>query len=75
MSINPEHIFIFKTNVQTDLDRLLLHRTLHEVAGIESWTVDMKDIDRVLRVISYSLRTDNIIHLVNSAGFQCAELI
>lgn len=70
---NLTHIQIFKTNIQAD-DKMLLKVFLDNNSAIEEWSVDCEDIDCVLRVVSYELSADEIIKLVNEAGFECQEL-
>ena len=42
---------------------------------VRNWTIDLNDIDRVLRVESYTPNVANVIALLNNAGFTCEELL
>lgn len=74
MTENLAHILVFKTNIDTDMDKHLIGAALSPVKEIEEWSVDMEDIDRVLRVVSYDLRPEEIIKTINAIGFSCQEL-
>jgi hypothetical protein len=55
-----------------DID--LLKPILDAHPHIERWTVDTSDIDCVLRIVTCSLRVDDVIALVTPSGYACAEL-
>ncbi len=71
---NFDHILLFKTNVNCDGDKKLLHTLLDDNPDVQCWTVDMDDDDCVLRVVSYTLSHLQIIELMNSRGYYCSEL-
>ncbi|MBS0032158.1 hypothetical protein ACTJJ0_22425 [Chitinophaga sp. 22321] len=68
------YILVFKTNIATQADRLKVAPLLDQQPFIERWTVDMEDVDRVLRVVANEPATDNIIALVRASDYDCAEL-
>jgi len=68
------HILIFKTSIQTQEDKNRVKKVLSENPFIEEWNVDCEDIDCVLRIVSYELSAEQIIILINQAGFECEEL-
>lgn len=70
---NLDHILLFKTNFKTKADRKVLCALL-EKAGVDEWHLDCDDCDRVLRVISSTLKHQHIIQLITNHGYQCAEL-
>ena len=70
---NLTHIKIFKTNIQAN-DKMLIKVFLDNIPSIEEWNVDCEDIDCVLRVVCYTLSSEEIIKLINEAGFECQEL-
>lgn len=72
--IKHEHIHIFKTNIKTPADKQKLQPILGAHQHINEWSVDMDDVDCVLRVISPTLNRENIIELVCMQGYQCSEL-
>lgn len=71
---NLTHILIFRTNINTPADRDGVLRIMEAHPAIEEWSVDLDDIDRVLRVVSHSATPEQIINLINKAGYQCREL-
>ncbi|KIA93561.1 hypothetical protein OC25_12360 [Pedobacter kyungheensis] len=71
---NFNHILLFKTNITSEMANPSLCSLLNNNPGINSWTVDHEDIDRVLRIVSYTLSHAEIIHLLTSHGYECCEL-
>lgn len=74
---NPEnfdHILLFKTNITSEMAKQPLANLLNNNPNINSWTVDHEDIDRVLRIISYTLSHTEVINLLTSHGYECCEL-
>lgn len=69
-----QHILVFKTNIATVEDRSKVAQVLDRQPFIEKWTVDLEDVDRVLRVVAVTPAIDNIIALVNASAYECAEL-
>lgn len=69
-----EHILLFKTNINCDSDKQLLHTLLDTDHAVESWSIDMEDEDCVLRIVSPTISHRQIIQLLNNHGHQCCEL-
>lgn len=69
-----QHILVFKTNIATVEDRAKVAQVLDRQPFIGKWTVDLEDVDRVLRVVATTPDTDSIIALVNASAYECAEL-
>lgn len=74
MTIDLSNIFIFKTNIQTEFDKLRIKNVLDASQKVLKWNIDMDDADRVLRIVSDSLRPAQIISLLDYVGFECTEL-
>lgn len=74
MNTDATHILIFRTNIRTQEDKLAIKPALDDNRQIEKWTIDLDDIDRVLRIVSSTLCCPDIIHLVTQQGYQCTEL-
>ncbi|MDR3713191.1 MAG: hypothetical protein P4L51_10280 [Puia sp.] len=74
MSTETNHILIFRTNILTPADKLAVQHALDGHPQIEKWTVDLDDIDRVLRIVSRTLCCEEIVRLVSGHGYQCTEL-
>jgi hypothetical protein len=72
---NFDHILIFKTNIQSVDDKLVLHELLDNNDAVNEWSIDMEDEDCVLRVVTFTLHHYQIIELLNTRGYLCCELI
>lgn len=73
MDINIEHILLFKTDIRTEGDKRYIGKVMAE-NQIEQWTVDLQDIDCVLRIVSPTLKLQDVISLVKENGYYCEEL-
>jgi len=74
MMDNFSHVLLFKTDVNSNGDKLFLHSILDGITAVEKWNLDLEDEDFVLRVVSSSLRHNAIIELLNHHGYNCEEL-
>jgi len=74
MTLNLDHILVFRTNIQTDADKLIITHALDNHPDIEKWNVDCQDIDCVLRVVSPTLSPSEVCDLIDELGYDCAEL-
>ena len=68
------NIHVFKTNIQNEIDKILISELLDSHHLIERWNLDLEDIDCVLRVVSGSIQPNEIIQMITNNGFQCQEL-
>lgn len=68
-------ILVFKTNLLRKKDVKLLVPLLESSDEIVRWNVDLKDIDKILRVEAACCLSQEIQDLVKKAGFDCEELI
>lgn len=71
---NFDHILLFKTNINSEADRLKIQPVLDGQKYIEQWNLDLLDEDSVLRIISSQLKHHQIITMVNRYGYECCEL-
>lgn len=71
---HTENILLFKTNIDTAGDRHILQPVLDMHPHITSWSIDLDDDDKVLRIISSHLNHTNIIDMVTLHGYRCEEL-
>lgn len=67
------HILLFKTDIKSILDRQILKSVLDQQEHIVHWTIDLYDEDYVLRIVSYHLRHQDVIRLINAQGYKCSE--
>jgi hypothetical protein len=74
MTTELTHILIFKTNVANFVDKLRLEKLFAGNSAVLDWHVDQEDVDCVLRLVSYELCAEEVISLLNEAGFLCEEL-
>ena len=72
---NLDHILLFKTNINSESCKAKLQDILDSFEGIVRWNIALDDDDCILRVISYTLKHQQIITLINSHGYTCSELI
>ena len=64
------HICCTNINSKEQLDILKPHLNNHN--SIIRWSIDLEDIDAVLKVITTNnLKEHEIIHLLDSEGYQC----
>lgn len=68
------YIHIFKTDIRTHEDIAILNKLFSINPAISRWTVDMHDVDRVLRIEASTDNPTDIIHTVREAGYYCADL-
>ncbi|SFD88992.1 hypothetical protein SAMN05518672_103718 [Chitinophaga sp. CF118] len=69
-----ESILIFKTNITTETDLLIVKAALDTHHQIERWTIDQTDVDCVLRVISHHLSYADVNRLISGLNYNCEEL-
>lgn len=67
-------ILVFKTNIKTNEDILSVNDSLNSNQHVQEWSVDMEDVDCVLRVVSSHIGAQDIISIINNAGYHCQEL-
>ena len=68
-------ILIFKTNVINEHDVQKIAPVLDEDHRIEKWSIDLDDVDRVLRIESQQLQHSEVIAHISAVGYSCEELI
>jgi hypothetical protein len=69
-----EAILIFKTDIITETDLLVVKTALDTHHQIEKWTIDQTDVDCVLRVISHHLNYADVIRIISGLNYSCEEL-
>jgi hypothetical protein len=67
-------VLVFRTNIRFKKDLKQVGPALDKHPGIQRWSVDREDTDKVLRIESQTLQANEVIRLVNEAGFECGEL-
>lgn len=74
MENHLDNILIFKTSIRSNADREKIRGGLDGLHSVADWSVDLEDIDCVLRIVSNGLAPHQIITLINNHGYDCAEL-
>lgn len=67
-------VFVLKTNIRYKKHLKEVAPLLNGQQNILRWNVDLQDRDRVLRIESAALPVNDIIQLIQNAGFHCEEL-
>ena len=68
------NILIFKTNIRLKKDVGVIKPLLSADESIVQWNVDRDDTDKILRIVSTSNDSIDIIKTINEAGYHCEEL-
>ncbi len=69
-----ENILVFATNIKTETDKQEISNLLDQHSEIQQWNIDQEDVDCVLRIVSETMTTAEIISAVEQMGFNCTEL-
>ena len=67
-------VFIFKTNIRYKKHINAIEPYIANQAGVIKWNVDLKDVDKILRIETVDLHPAKIEGLVKQAGYLCEEL-
>ncbi len=67
-------VLIFKTNIRYKKHINALEQHIANQPGILKWNIDLKDVDKILRIETRDLQPKKIEGLVKKAGYMCAEL-
>jgi hypothetical protein len=67
-------LHIFKTNINSQEAYVRIKPILDQHSAIEAWSIDIDDVDGVLRVFSRTLSSADCIHLILQHGHSCEEL-
>ncbi len=74
-TIDISNIFVFKTDVQSRTQLEFIQKHLAPFTGVLSWSIDLEDIDNVLRVVTNGkVNTLDIIKTIKKQGVNCNEL-
>lgn len=67
-------VLVFRTNLNDAKDVAKIKPQLNTCTTIIEWSVDLEDIDKILRIESTQQNPDEICGMVRKAGYQCEEL-
>lgn len=64
-------VLVFSTSINGFRDQALVFDQLNELVGENSWTIDLDDVDKVLRVVGRHSIQKEIINVFNQHSFSC----
>lgn len=64
-------ILLFRTDIQQASKELQSMLNNHQ--SIQRWSIDIEDVDRVLKIVSNELQSHQVIEFVESLGHSCIE--
>ena len=67
-------VLVFKTNIRYRKHINAIENHIANQPGIIKWNVDLKDVDKILRIETIDLHPSKIEGLVKNAGYSCQEL-
>ena len=67
-------VYVFKTDIDSTSLIESVKPLINSYQYISDWSIDIEDIDNVLRVISDELLENEIIQIIKSKGFICEAL-
>jgi len=68
------NVLVFSTSVQSIEQVQSLKPKIDSLAGNGKWNFALDDTDRILRIMSSSVKQQLAIQLLNKYGFECHEL-
>jgi hypothetical protein len=74
MKGNVMEVLVFKTNANSTDDFLKINDHLSHSFNLQDCSIDLDDHDKVLRVVSDSISTGDVIKQLNNLGFLCQEM-
>lgn len=74
IALEVDNLHIFKTNIKSQSDYNNIKSVLDLHTFIDEWSIDMEDVDCVLRIKSNSLSDGDVVLLLAQFGFFCREL-
>lgn len=68
-------LLIYKTNINTPQKVASIQELFEETKGIFKFTVDLEDVDNVLRIEASDLiKEEELLNQVTKKGFMCSDL-
>lgn len=67
-------IIILKTNINSREEFKLVKNDLKNSYRINECTIDLEDIDKVVRVIGENINTNEVVKGITRLGYNCEEL-
>lgn len=73
ISLKPSQILVFKTSVETVEEKKVLLEQLSTHPFIQEASIDLEDVDKVLRIIT-AQDLNATLQLLETLGANCSEL-
>jgi hypothetical protein len=67
-------ILVFKTSIQTSLEVQFLASVLNNQDGISSWSVDLDDWEKILRIESVGISPDEVESILDNYNIRCKQI-
>lgn len=67
-------VLVFKTSIQTPVEVQFLSNILDNQDGISSWSIDLDDWEKVLRIESEGISPDEVKSILSSINIRCKQL-
>lgn len=67
-------ILVFKTNLNNNKHIRKVKPALNLHPYIKEWNVDLHDCDKVLRVVTENIASNEVEQIIHAAGYSCKEL-
>ena len=69
------NILIYRTSIRNQFEVAKLSKLFQNASGIRKWTIDLDDIDKVLRMeTDDNVKEEEILDLLNSNNLYCEVL-
>lgn len=67
-------LIILKTKVQSDIEMDIIRKILLSERRIKNWSIDLEDVDNVLRLEVFGMSEAYMISKIRSEGIGCENL-
>jgi hypothetical protein len=67
-------VLIFKTDLATPEQVKQVSTVFEPLDTVMHWTVDLEDVDRVLRLVCINLKAESVQGLLEAAGISCEHM-
>jgi hypothetical protein len=68
-------VLVFRTSIAGITEQLMVTAALNTLVGEKNWTIDLEDVDKVLRVVCVKSAERKIISIFNEQQEYCEVLI
>lgn len=68
-------VLVFRTSVEECSDQSPIFIRLNELIGVNNWTIDLEDVDKVLRAVCVKSSLDEIVTIFRDHGYSCEVML